>query len=102
MPFTLCCKPFEKSTYSVTPVNEEQSTILDIACIVTEWKAKGKDRLSPITVDVQFLEHQKTQYVDLHSKLQKIEYSPQSEAALQHFKTLLLLEIGMLLSCDVE
>ncbi len=83
-------------------MNEEQSTIVDIACLVTEWKAKGKNTLSPMTVDSHFLEHHKTQYLDLHSELQKIEYSQHSEAALQNFKTLLLLEIVLLLGCNVE
>ncbi len=68
-------------------MNKEQSTILDIAGYFTEWKAKGKNTLSPMTVNVQFLEHQKTQYLDLHRELQKIEYSQQSEAAWQNFNT---------------
>jgi hypothetical protein len=56
----------------------------------------------PLTLDVQFLEHYKTQYLDLHHELQKINYSPQTQAALQNFKTLLLLAIQFLLGCDVE
>jgi hypothetical protein len=55
-----------------------------------------------LTLEVQFLEHHKTQYIDLHRELQKMEHSPQSQAALQNLKTLLLLEIQLLLGCDVE
>ncbi len=34
--------------------------------------------------------------------MSKIEYAPQSEAALQNFKTLVLLEISLLMGCEVE
>jgi hypothetical protein len=56
----------------------------------------------PLTLDVQFLDHHKTQYLDHHRELQKMDYLPQSQAALQNLKTLLLLEIQLLLGCDVE
>ncbi len=58
--------------------------------------------LVPLTLDVQFLEHHKTQYLDLHRKLQKMDYSQQLQVALQNSKTLLLLEIQLLFGCDVE
>ncbi len=67
-----------------------------------EWRAGGKNTIIPLTLDVQFLEHHKTQYLDLHRQFQKIDYLPQTQAALQNFKTLLLLEIQLLLGCDVE
>ncbi len=41
-------------------------------------------------------------YLDLHRELQKLEYSPKLQAALQNLKTLLLQEIQLLLGCDVE
>jgi hypothetical protein len=50
-------------------------------------------------LDMQFLNHHSTQYLDLHAGLIKIDYSPQSEAALTNFKVLLLLEISFLLCC---
>jgi hypothetical protein len=40
--------------------------------------------------------------LDLHRELQKIDYSQQTQAALQNFETLLLLEIQLLLGCDIE
>jgi hypothetical protein len=51
-------------------------------------------------IDMQFLEHHRKQYLDLHAKLNRIDYSPQSEAALTNFKALLLPEISLLLGCD--
>ena len=50
-PFTKYCKVFETRLrslvpeYRVLPVNEEQSTKLDVAGFITEWKAVGKNIL---------------------------------------------------------
>jgi hypothetical protein len=90
------------SLYSVLPLSEEQSTKQDVSCFITKLRASGKNTLKPLTLEVQFLEHHKTQYFDLHRKLQKIDYSQQTQAALQNFKTLLHLEIQLLLGCYVE
>ena len=68
-----------------------------------EWKSSGKNSLKPLTLEVQCLKHHKTQYLDLHRELHKMDYSPQSQAAaLKNLKTRLLLEIQLLLGCDVE
>ena len=48
------------------------------------------------------MEHHKTLYLDLHREFTKSEYAPQSEASLQNFKTLLMLEITILLGTDIE
>ena len=46
-----------------------------------ETLAKLKTR-TPVMVELQFLEQHKTQYLDLHCDSMKIDYYPQSEAAL--------------------
>ena len=53
-------------------------------------------------IDVQFLDHHHKQYLDLHAELIRIDYSPQSEAALTNFKALLLLKISLLHGCDYD
>jgi hypothetical protein len=53
-------------------------------------------------LDMHFLDHHRKQFLDLHAELRKIEYSPQSEAALTNFKALLLLEIALLPSNDYD
>ncbi len=68
---------------------------LYVAGFITEWK--GESTLNSLKIELQFLDHHKMQFLDLHREMAKIEYSPQSEAALQNFKTLLLLEIALLL-----
>ncbi len=53
-------------------------------------------------MDMQFLDHHRKQYLDLHADLIRIDYSQQSEAALTNLKALLLLEISLLHGCDYD
>jgi hypothetical protein len=53
-------------------------------------------------VEMQFVETYKNLYLDLHRDFSKVENAPQSEASLQNFKTLLILEIGLLMGCDTD
>ncbi len=69
---------------------------------MTEWKAKGKNVLRAMKVDMQFLQHHCMQYLDLHADLHVIDHSQQLEAALANFKVLLLQEIILLLGSDLE
>ncbi len=71
--FARYCKVFKHRLCSlvprVLPWNEEQPTKLDVAGFITEWRAGGKNTFEPFTLDVRFLEHYKTQYLDLHREL---------------------------------
>ena len=51
---------------------------------------------------MQFIDTHKNLYLELHRDFSKIEYAPQSEASLQNFQTLLNLEIGLLMGCDID
>ncbi len=42
------------------------------------------------------------QFLELHQELIKTNYGPQTNAALQNFKTLLELDISLLMGCDIE
>jgi hypothetical protein len=53
-----------------------------------------------MTLELQFLEHQKKQCVDLHEEMRRIEYVLQSKAARENFKSLLLLEATLLMGGD--
>jgi hypothetical protein len=46
-------------------------------------------------LDMQFINHHRKQFLDLQAELIKINYSPQTEATLTNFNTLLLLEIAL-------
>jgi hypothetical protein len=65
-----------------------------------------KKVFAPVKVEMQFLENHKNLYlpgtVRLHRDFSKIEYAPQSEASLTNFQTLLIMEIGLLMGCDVD
>ena len=105
--FLKYCKPFEKRIRSLVPNHRvvlagdgEASTTVSVPGFLVD--AKSKSKKAPLQVDLQFVEHHKTLYLDLHREFTKSEYAPQSEASLQNFKTLLLLEIAILLGCDLE
>jgi hypothetical protein len=104
--FLKYCKPFEKRIRSLVPTHRvvpagdgEASTTVSVPGFLVDAKAKKK---TPQQVELQFLEHHKTLYLDLHREFTKSEYAPQSEASLQNFKTLLMLEIAILMGCDLE
>jgi hypothetical protein len=74
--FARYCKVFEHRlrslvpTYRVLSLNEEQSTKLDVVGFIMEWRGRRagcKNTFKPLTLDIRFLEHHKTQYLDLHS-----------------------------------
>ena len=69
---------------------------------IVDKSARGAKRLVPSKIILQFLEHHKKNYLELHHDLAKISYSPQTDAALTNFKTLLELEISLLMGCDTE
>lgn len=69
---------------------------------IVDKSARGAKRLGPSKINLQFLEHHKENYLELHHDLAKISYSPQTDAALTNFKTLLELEISLLMGCDTE
>jgi hypothetical protein len=102
-------KPYEKRLQSMVPTfcvvpsgSAEDPTSVSIPGFLVDAKAKGKKTFAPIKVEMQFLEKHKILYLDLHRDLSKIEYAPQSEASFQHFPTLLLLEISLLIGCDLD
>jgi hypothetical protein len=53
-------------------------------------------------IDMQFLDHRRKLYLDLHAELIRINYSSQLKAALTNLKALLLLEISLLHGCDYD
>ena len=106
--FLKFCKPFEArlrrnvKTHRVIPQVEEQTTDIMIPGFIVDKSARGAKRLGPSKINLQFLEHHKENYLELHHDLAKISYSPQTDAALTNFKTLLELEISLLMGCDTE
>jgi hypothetical protein len=106
--FIRFCKPFEArlslnvKSHRVIALVEEQSTDIMIPGFIVDKAARGAKRLGPSKIKLQFLEHHKQNYLGLHHDLARISYSPQTDAALTNFKTLLELEISLLMGCDTE
>lgn len=106
--FLKCCKQFERRIRTLVPSHRvvpagdgEDSTTISVPGFVVDAKAKKKT-FAPQKVELQFLENHKVLYVDLHRDFSKSDYTPQSEASLQNFKTLLMLEITILLGTDIQ
>jgi hypothetical protein len=92
--FLKYCKPFEKRIRSLVPTHRvvpagdgEASTTVSVPGFLVDAK-KTKKAYAPQQVDLQFLEHHKTLYLELHHEFAKSDYAPQSEASLRNFKTL--------------
>ena len=105
--FIKFCKQFEPrlrsnvKSHRVIAKVEDLSTDIMIPGFLVDPSARGKNRLGPLKINLQFLEHHKDQFLELHRELIKINYAPQTNAALQNLKTLLELEISLLMGCDI-
>ncbi len=106
--FIRFCKPFEArlclnvNSHRVIALVEEQSTDFMIPEFIVDKAARGAKRLGPSKIYLQFLEHHKQNFLGLHHDVARISYSPQTDAALTNFKTLLELEISLLMGCYTE
>ena len=107
--FIKFCKQYERRIRTLVPVHRvvpagdgEDSTTISVPGFVVDAKAPKKKTFAPQKVELQFLETHKTLFMELHQEFSKSDYAPQSEASLQNFKTLLILEISILLGTDIE
>ena len=90
-------------TYRVVPAGDgEGSTSASVPGFIVDAKVKGKKTFAPQKVELQFLEQHKNLYLELHHEFSKIAYAQQSEASLQNFQTLIMLEIKLLQGCDLD
>ena len=53
------------------------------------------------TIETQFLNEKKETYLQLSADFAIMRYSPKSKPALQQFISLLVLDIALLLGCDI-
>ena len=104
------CKAHEQRICTLLPdfrviradADDEGDTYIHVSGFLTECRewSKSKKVLKSMKLDMQFLDHHRQQFLDLHAELSKLENSPQSEAALTKFKALLLLEIALLCAAE--
>ena len=92
--FVKFCKAHEQRIRTLLPdfrvvradADDEGDTYINVSGFLAEW-TKAKKNLRPLKLGMQFLDHHRKQYLDLHAELSKIDYSPQSEAALTNFQS---------------
>ncbi len=101
-------KPFEArlssnvETHHVIAKDEEHTTDIMIPGFIFDKSARGSKRLGALKTNLQFLEHHKVQFLALHHELAKIGYSPQTDATLTNFKTIIELELGLLMGGNID
>ena len=77
-------------------------TGVSIPGFLVDAKAKAKKAFAHMQVEMQFLDTHENLYLELHRDFSKVAYAPQSEASLQNFQTLLIMEIGLMMGCDMD
>jgi len=104
------CKAYEKRVkvvledYRIIPEDEEQPTSTMIKGLITEWTKRTpmfKQKASDVTMELQFLEVHKKQYLELSADFAKIRYTPKTKTALANMKELILLDLRILLGADI-
>ncbi len=71
------------NSHSVVAKVEELSTDICLPGFIVDASAKGKHRLGPLKINLQFLEHHKDQLLELLMELIKTNYGPQTNALLK-------------------
>jgi hypothetical protein len=60
-----------------------------------------KQKASDVTMELQFIEVHKRQYLELSADFAKIRYTPKTKTALANMKELILLDLRILLGADI-
>jgi len=113
MPYTKWSKGFNKRVANmladerILPESgrtEDHCTDVVVEGFVERWKPKTKSsnqELKSKTIETQFLNEKKETYLQLSADFAIMRYSPKSKPALQQFISLLVLDIALLLGCDI-
>ena len=83
---------------------QDHCTDVVVEGFVDPWKRASKSsnqELKSKTIETQFLNEKKETYLQLSADFAIIRYSPKSKPTLQQFIFLLLLDIALLLGCDI-
>ena len=93
------------SEFRVIPEEEEQPTAVKVKGLITEWKRRtpmGNQKPSDFTLELQFLAPDKKQYLELSADFASISFMPKTRAALENMKSLILLDLKILLGADIS
>jgi len=90
--------------YRVICEDESQATTAIIKGIILNWKSRtamARQTTSEMTMELQFLEHHKKEYLELSTDFASISFMPKSREALENMKNLVLLDLRILLGADI-
>jgi len=109
-PYVKFCNAFKSrvrvtlADYRVICEDESQATTAIIKGIILSWKSRtamAKQTTSEMTMELQFLEHHKKEYLELSTDFASISFMPKSREALENMKNLVLLDLRILLGADI-
>ena len=109
-PYVKFCNAFNSririalAEYRIIPEDESEATTARVKGIILSWKSRtaiNKQTTSEMTMELQFLEHHKKQYLELSTDFASISFMPKSRAALENMKELVLLDLRILLGADI-
>ena len=90
--------------FRIETEDEEHPTTVKVKGIILEWRKRtpyAKQNTSEMSVETQFLAHDKAHYLELSSDFASISYSPKSKSALDNLRMLILLDLKILLGADI-
>ena len=109
-PYVKFCNAFKNrvgitlAEYRVICEDESQATTASIKGIILNWKSRtamARQQTSEMTMDLQFLEHHKRQYLELSTDFASNSFMLKYRAALENMKDLVLLDLKILLGADI-
>ena len=110
VPYVKFCTAFNSririalAEYRIIPEDESEATTARVKGIILSWKSRtaiNKQTTSEMTMELQFLEHHKKQYLELSTDFASISFMPKSREALENMKELVLLDLKILLGADI-
>jgi hypothetical protein len=110
VPYVKFCNAFNSririalAEYRIICEDENQATTARVKGIILQWTKRtqmSKQQTSEMTIELQFLEHHKKQYLELSTDFASISFMPKSRAALENMKELVLLDLRILLGADI-
>ena len=90
--------------YRIICEDETQTTTASVKGMILNWKSRtpmSRQQQSEMTLELQFLEIHRREYVELSTDFASMSFLPKSREALENMKALVLLDLRILLGADI-
>ena len=92
------------AAYRIICEDETQTTTASVKGMILNWKSRtpmSRQQQSEMTLELQFLEIHRREYVELSTDFASMSFLPKSREALENMKALVLLDLRILLGADI-